>query len=213
MAATNRAYRSRADAPISIGFNKKELARAQAMLGPQAVTRAMPRAVNKVAVKARAEIVSTIRRDVPIKASALKADFIRLRKATRKSPSATITLAGGRPGLEQFPHRQTAKGVKYKVSKSRGWQLIPHGFIPPPSASKGAGQVMQRFVEGGQFVPRLPIVHRKGPSLASLFRDLPGFARGVYERTLRERLGLELARQVEVELKRQRDRATPGGNA
>lgn len=212
-------------ARISVKVDEAQLARIQRDLGSasRAVKTVMRRAVNKVAVGARAQIVRRVAVDIAVKQSELRARNIKLRRASYSVPEAVISVTGKRLSLLKLGSRQLKMGVKYRISRKGGWQKIPQAFqqdskgrpIQMKSGHKGVfirrkGQTGGRIARalsrlglrkktyGTQRVARLPIDELRGPSVPQVFTEVTEFARGVLETRLASRLMLEVDRQMLV---------------
>jgi len=184
------------------------------------ITKAVVRTVNKTAVFGKTQIVHTLQGALNLKTSLLRGGkdikgYIYVKNATQKRWQAEVHIRGTRIPLLAFGARQTAKGVTYQVKRGGARQLLRHGFINVGTSS-GKELVLLRVGEprpplrvlhggtpsGAMVRPRYPIWKQYGPSLTQIMQKLPEYARGVVERTMAERMAMELDRQVQVILDR-----------
>ena len=181
-----------------------------------AMATAVNRALNKTATFARTRIVTDLNASLNLKKSMLRGGkdikgAVRVSPATKRRASAVIIIKGTRIPLIAFGARQTAKGVTYSIKRGGKRQLLRHGFINIGMKS-GKPHVMLRVGEllptkrpghGAEMVrPRYPAWKRYGPTLTQVMQTLPEYAKGVFEDAMRERLTMELDRQVQVILER-----------
>lgn len=149
---------------------------------PGAMTRAMPPALNATAREVRTRLYQAFlaRMNIGRKAS------VKDRLALKPLASPVNWRAGVRIALTRFTvasfkgSRQLKAGVRW--SPRQGMQrMIPRAFIRRGLTNYLTGeymevrQVWKRLDRGGRMVPRYPIQVMRGPSLARVFSDDPGF--------------------------------------
>jgi len=177
-----------------------------------AMSTAVNRALNKTATFAKSRIIEDLRKTINLKTGLLRGGQnvkgkIRVSQATKARHAAIIVIAGTRIPLIAFGARQTAKGVTYQIRRGGKRQLLAHGFIQIGIKS-GKPHVLLRVGElrptkrpgrGAAMVrPRYPAYKQYGPTLPQIMQTLPQYAQAVLERTMGDRLAMELDRQVQV---------------
>lgn len=177
------------------------------------VQRVLSRAINKVAVSARTQIIRRVAAEITVRPRELRDKNIRLRKADYRSLAARIWITGRRIPLLSFAARPTARGVSYAIRKGRR-QVLAHAFIASMGSGhrgvmirSGPARLSRRLKTGrgrgrgmvtGMTRPRLPISERFGPSVPQVVQDIAEFAAGVLERRIGQQLEFEVGRQVDV---------------
>lgn len=177
------------------------------------------RAVNKVATWARTAFAKAVSKQVAIKQAAAK-KAISLTRATYRKPVAHVRITGKRISLVEFPHRQTRKGVSYRIGKGGKRTLLPGGFLATmKSGHRGAfvreygtgilgaakslirrkAKTARRLLSAGKDnrVPRLPIREVRGPSIPGVIQKAEGLLAGILAEA-DKRLKMETERQVQV---------------
>lgn len=154
---------------VSVHSNFKDIQLAFRNLADKEMDQAVARALNKVAVTARAEASKSLQAEgYGIKASAIKASF-RIKKATRSDLEAWLRATGRPIPLINFDARQIRGGVSVKVKGKR--TLLKHAFIATmPNGHTGVfervGKAHKTRVSNGKTVRSgLPIKELFGPSI------------------------------------------------
>jgi hypothetical protein len=161
---------------IKITINQGMLARFQQKIKdhPKKAMKAVAGAINDTAKHEASLISKRIREEVNIK----KADvdkYIHTTRATPERLAATVTLEKSKKiPLEYFSGRQTALGLTYRIAKSGGRTLVPHGFLAK-GGSLGGHAFVRKFKNetkgkgSGPLVGRLGIRKLEGPSAWGVF--------------------------------------------
>ena len=163
------------------------------------ILRALPRAVPRVfrrAIGRTVDMAATdMKRRVSTKVTLKKGDIARGISKTKSTYYGSIGAKEWRPGLLEFPGtKQTPHGVRYRVSRTAGRQMIPHGFIQ--TMQSGHRGVFTRTRE-----TRLPIGEKRGPSIWKIIQGEPGLLKAVTD-AAGDRLGKIINDQIGVEFKR-----------
>lgn len=125
-------------------------------------------AVNRATRGTKVPISREIRKELVIKASAMKDQIRVTRKATKQSLMGVVRLdKSERISLKHFGARQTKAGVSYRISKSKGRQVAAGAFQGPKLGvmfAKFKGVVFARIGKA-----KLPIRKLMGPSPWGVF--------------------------------------------
>lgn len=125
-------------------------------------------AVNATSKKSKSIINKEIRQELATTASAVGKTIAIKRAAKPGFPSAFVEVKKtARIPLRDFGAKQTAKGVTYKISKTKGRQTAPGAFQgPKPGVMKASwkGHVFKRAGKA-----RLPIIKLFGASPHGVF--------------------------------------------
>ena len=107
---------------LTIQADEAKIERVKRILGafPRKAPMVMARAINKITVGARAEIVRGIAAEIAVKQSELRARNVRVSKASYTRWSARVRVTGRRIPLKKFGARQTRRGVTYRIRKGGG---------------------------------------------------------------------------------------------
>jgi hypothetical protein len=182
---------------------------------PHAIDRIVVRAVNKVGVAVRTDVVRTICREVTLKPTVVRDRNVLLTKAGYDSPRAVVLVSGRRIPLRDWAARQTAKGVSYAIRpgarKTLAGSFKEARFtkVPIQMASGHTGVFVRR--PGGKHrlvngrPSQLPIVETYGPSVPQVVLGVQEYANGVMEERIAGQLASEISQQAELVLGR------PGG--
>jgi hypothetical protein len=183
---------------IDIQISKSQLKRLNKFLQryPKAAPKIISRSINKTATTARTDISRDVNKTYSLKVGAIK-KMIRLFRATRRRWRADLKLANYRIPLKQFSARQIKSGVSYKIKKSGGRKKIYAFIAKMPSGHEG---VFMRAGSEGNYVPRLPINEKHGPSLSAIFDREPGLGDGNIRKANRE-LEKQIDRQIAAVLR------------
>ena len=164
---------------------------------PKGIVKVETRAVNKIAVSARADIVREVRKDLNLKAGELKKRNITLKKARYKNPAALIKVSGKRIPLAKFGARQIKSGLAYKIDPQGGRKKVLGAFMAT-MPSGHVGGFTRKLEDGTNRVDRLPIDELQGPSVPKVFLGIGRFAASVHQARLSRDLAAELLTQVFV---------------
>lgn len=162
--------------------------------------RAVSRGINKTAANVKVAMSRAIADDLRLKVSTVKAQ-IGIRQAIPGRLTAQVTASNKRIPLIEFtargpvPSRGKGRGVTVRLPGSQG--RYPHAFI----AVVGRGRHRGVFERKAGYA-RLPIVEKKGPSIARVFDK---HAKVGAERHA-EQLGKNVAHEIEFELHKLRGR-------
>jgi hypothetical protein len=143
---------------------------AEAIKGtPRKLKRELAAAVNATAKKTKTIMAREIAKELivarkeindKVSATAAKGNASEIVARVRVSKTGKISL-------KRFNARQTASGVAYKASKSRGARTIPNGFMGPKPGTVAMRLGGHAFVRKGK--ARLPIIKLHGPSPWGVF--------------------------------------------
>lgn len=164
------------------------------------ILRALPRAVPRVfrrAIGRTVDMAATdLKRRVSTKVTLKKGNIARGISKTKSTYYGSVGAKEWRPGLLEFPGTKEKKphGVSYRLSRTAGRKMIPHGFIQ--TMQSGHRGVFTR-TRG----TRLPIGEKRGPSVWKIIQGAPGLLKAVTD-AAGDRLGKLINDQVGVELKR-----------
>jgi hypothetical protein len=157
---------------------KADISRALAKLqsAPKDVmTRAVPRALNRVAAEAKTESSRSIRAaGYKLKAGAIKKQ-ISIRRATRSELKAIVKATGKPIPLIEYAAREVSTGVSVAVKGGR--KIIKHAFIATmPTGHKGVyvrvGKGHKKVIKNGKVIwSGLPIKQLYGPSIPAAFSN------------------------------------------
>lgn len=202
---------------IEIRIDRQQMDEAAELLRgvKNGLARAASRAVNKVAVAARTELIRHVTSEINIKASDIRERNFGLDKANIRKLFARIRGEGERIALIRFAARQTRRGATYAIRRG-GRKILPGGFIAVmDSGHVGVYKRARARVKAARsrkyrarWLGTLPIFEPRGPSIPRVIQDWEQFARGVWDRNTGEKLRKELDVQVGLLLER---RPAPGG--
>jgi len=190
---------------VDKGFARK-LAR-QGLSGPE-VQKVLTRAVDKVAVSARAQILDVLAGQIAVTKTELRNRNVLYKRPRYEYPEAVITITGRRIPLARLGARETKDGVTYQIRRGGARVLATGAFMA--TVGNGHVGVFQRrgdprqgirvFARGGQRMvrPRLPIREMYGPSVPTLVEDAPELADQIFLDQIAERLEAEIDQQVTV---------------
>jgi len=168
---------------------------------PKGIVKIETRAVNKIAISARTEVVREVRKELNVKAKELKDKNIALKKARFKNPQAIIKVSGRRIPLAKFGARQIKSGLTYKIDPQGGRKKVIGAFMATmPSGHEGA--YVRKKEDGTNRVDRLPIDELQGPSVPKVYLGIGRFAASVHQARLSAQLQKELLTQVLVLLQK-----------
>lgn len=167
------------------------------------VAQVTSRAINKVAVSARTQIVRRVAKDINVKQSELRDHRVKLRQASYNSLIAWIFVSGKRLPLGMFSPRETKLGVRYRIRRGQRAD-VPGAFV---ATAKGQGRVQvfaREYVDGtsGKRVGRHPLRMLRGPAIGQVVQDIEEFAPAVLDRQLAEKLEGEIDNQLGLVLAR-----------
>jgi hypothetical protein len=189
---------------LDIRVDSAELKRIEAELRgiPGGMARAVPPALNAAAREERTWLYQQFCSRLNIARKTSVRDRLELRP--RASPfnwSAGIRIALSRFTVAGFKGvRQTRRGVTWSPVAGQS-RLIPRAFVRGGFTHYRSGeyiearQVWRRAERAGRMMPRYPIQVMRGPSLAYVFAQDPGF-QGQAERTGSAILSKKLDQQV-----------------
>jgi len=157
-------------------------------------SKALPRALNKVADQAKVQASREIRAaGYQLKVSVIKA-AITLKRANRNTLQAEVIASAPMMPLYAYAARRTKKGITVAV-RSGQRKLIqnPHAFIA--TLRSGHTGIFERVVVvGGKRSPRLPIRELYGPSIPQAFANKT--VQQALVRVVRERFPAILEREI-----------------
>lgn len=196
---------------IQIIVNEQQFAEATRLLAdvPQGLPRAITRAVNTVAVSARAEIVREVAKTLNVTQTAVR-KCIAVKNATFTTLAATVRVTGSRIPLEQLGPRwsRSAAGASYMIHRAGGRVTAPGTF--EQTMHSGHVGVFKRtgvrvVMEKGSYVGKLreQIQEKAGPSVpeAIIGTTRPGIeelSKEVLDRFLADRLAGKIDEQVRL---------------
>lgn len=161
--------------------------------GLEAMGRSAPiilaRSLNRAASEGQTAMVKAISADTGIQQKNVRRE-IRLDKANKTRPVATVIIAGKRIPLIAFgargpePSRGRGRGVSYRLPTGRG--RVPQAFITTVGAGGHRGVFKRRKTK------RLPIVELRGPSLPHVFEKFFPTFRTVAEQSLLKNVAHEI---------------------
>jgi hypothetical protein len=186
--------RKRAGVTMFVAVDEAKLKELQDLCRGQAelVPKILARAVNKVGVAARTEIVREVASQVNVKIGELKARRVTLSKAYGENPEARIRISGRRIPLQDFGARQTKKGVSYAIRKG-GRKVFARSF----QATMASGHVgVFTRAKAESKAPRLPIFEKAGPSIGEVVSGIESLAQDVFDRRVADDLAAEIDNQV-----------------
>ncbi len=184
---------------IEVNLDEASLRSAQRMLRniPRGLNKVVSRAINKVGVWARKRIVDKVAADLPVKKGTLKKHNVKLKRASYFKWRAEINITGKRIPLIELKARAIKRGgVSYSIRKAGGRRRHKQAFIA--TMRSGHKGVFARAGSNAGRVPRLPIIEQRGPSVPQVFENIQEFSSGLLETRMANKLGIELATQVEV---------------
>jgi hypothetical protein len=173
---------------LNVSFDAREVERALTDLERQALPAAMTRALNKTATAVRANVTRQIRKERPgLKAGTIR-EQLKIERAKRRLPEASV-VASGRPiPLRDYGARKTKAGVTVQVGPG-GRKRVAHNGNRAFVVDRIGGHVFAR--EGRK---RLPIKKLYGPSIPSTFLKEP------IVQAMREEAGRTMPKRLREEL-------------
>ena len=203
---------------INIGIPEAKLAEINAMLDgvPMGFQRALSRAINKVGVAARTQVLRMIVKEINVTQTELRDKNIRFRRASFDKLFAILEVKGNRIPLIKFGARRTNKGASYAIRRGQR-TVAPHSFLQTMKSGHrgvylrtGEPTLGRRLRRGrgpgsgmaGLVRPRFPITELAGPSVPQVVIDAEEFANGTFERLMGEKLESETDVQVGLILER-----------
>ena len=196
---------------LTIQADEAKIRRVQKTLAafPRAAGKVISRAINKVATGARAEVVRAIAGQIAVKQSELRAQNVRLDKASYRLWRAQVRVTGRRIPLKRFGARQTRRGVTYRIRKSGGRGTATGAFL----AIMDTGHVgvfgrrpgwTHRFPRGRASGRKhgLAIQELYGPSVPEVMKNAVDLAAERLDRRIAERLDAEIDRQLAFVMER-----------
>jgi len=188
---------------VEIKFDKKKLARVQALLKgiPGALPRVMSRAINKTTLAARTRIVRAIAAEIKVKQKTIR-QRISLDRATYTRWQAKLHITGRRIPLIYFGARQMAGGdIRYQINPTGGPTTISYDKESNPvfigTLKSGHRGVFRRLGK------RLPITELFGPSIPAVYEKAPGLAARMLKEAYRD-LDKNIDYQLELVFARRR---------
>lgn len=176
---------------VEIKADYSKIARLQKQLAhiPNGINKVVVRALNKVAAKAKTEIVRKVASESGAKQKAVRA-AINVVKASYQKWSATIQIKNKRVPLIKFGARQTNQGVRYKIPGGE-MGFLKSAFI----------QVMPKTGHRGVFSRktkrRLPMREHYGSGIGSIYEQAPNVASKIISEVYRN-LNSQIDTQVKV---------------
>jgi len=149
---------------IDVRVDTAEVKRALEALGKREARAAVNRALTRATRSTASEASKAVRDDLNVKAQALRGKDGRTIQTTRPSElSAKVVIKGQGLPLSLFKGtRQIKRGLSVQVLKSGARKVLSRGrFLHPRT-----GTSIQRALEGGQPVPRVPTDVLFGPAVA-----------------------------------------------
>lgn len=188
-------------AGIRIEIDQADLDRVRSALRDikNGAERAMTRALNDTASKAKTLASQEIRKDVKLPAAYVK-DNIQVSKATFGNLTSSISATRRGVLLTRFPYTKLARGgVSVQVSASGGRQKMPSAFIIPRLKNSGVpGIALPREIASqyrkSSYSGRLPYVVLHAPSVSQVLTEV----KDEIAPELDEFLAGELDRQIGV---------------
>lgn len=116
---------------VTIKLSFVQMRQIQSMLRdiPGGLNKAISRAAMRVAKQGRTIISSDIRERVQIKKKDLDKKLIKIKNSGRLGKQLSLIKTSSFP-LKYFSASQTKQGVKYKISKDKGWSIARSAFGP-----------------------------------------------------------------------------------
>lgn len=164
---------------IRIEIDASQLARVRSALSDikNGAERAITRALNSTAAKAKIEASKAIRAEVKLSASYVNGK-ITVTKATFDSPQSSISAERRGVLLTQFPYTILARGgVSVRVSSSRGREKMPSAFVIPRLKNSGVpGIALPKDIANryrkSHYTGRLPYVVLHAPSVSQVLTEV-----------------------------------------
>ena len=124
---------------VGVYISKEQVAQVAEAVAevPRGLSKVLSRAINKVAVKARTQMLKMITGEINVKRKDLRDHNLKLRRASYDKLYARLTITGARIPVFHFKSRQTKRGVSYAIRKGLR-KKIPTAF----QESKGTPIVM-----------------------------------------------------------------------
>lgn len=201
---------------LDVQVDQAALDQVQAMLRgiPGGMRKVSYRACNKVADRAKTRVVRELHSRVQEGSLQQKGirDRVKVHRARKARPWATVRLYGKGISLLRFKARANAKGVTYIDPAGGGRKLARRAFIATMPRSRAKGVFRRREVgrsiehdvakltAEAELVHRLPIDELTGPSLSDVLRDAPGVLDAIVADAYQD-LQKEIITQAEVFLR------------
>ena len=99
----------------------------QRAVNPSTVGKAASNALNRAVTSVRTRISVEVRKEYRMKASAIKKNMVKVRRASPSKLSAEIHVNEGGLKLSDFPYRQTRRGLSVAVKRGKR-RLIKRAF-------------------------------------------------------------------------------------
>lgn len=118
---------------ISVHVDAKinELMKALGDDAPRKVKKEVAIALNNAAKATKNQLAKEVAKELAIAQKEIKSGIAISEKATQDKLGAVVTQKeGGRISLKRFGAKQTAKGVRYRISKTSGARFIKSAFMP-----------------------------------------------------------------------------------
>lgn len=120
-------------------------------------------AINATAKMGQREVSKVVRQELAAPKKTVDKTISISRKANARQLGATVKLSKTRRiSLREFGPKQNARGVAFKISKTKGRQFVAGAFQGPKPGVMKVSWRGNAFIRAGK--SRLPIVKLKGPS-------------------------------------------------
>jgi len=179
---------------VKVQFDEKSFKEAVFLLRaiPRAVPRVFTRAINRAVDSAAVDLKRRVGSILNVRKGDI-AKALKKRRASYSNLTGTISAGEFRPGLIAFTGtRQTKRGVTYRIMRTTGRKLLPHGFIQRMSSG-------HRGVYKRKGISRLPISEQRGPSVwrvitnsKDLLKDATDAAGDKMAKMINQQVGYEL---------------------
>lgn len=191
---------------VDVKVNKAQMADLERTLKgiPRGVPRVLTRAINRVGVAARRQVVKAVSREIAVTQKDLKARNVRLRKANFRTLRARISISGRRIPVLKFGAKQTRRGVTYRIKRGGGRKRIADAFMEAKSGTEIRMPSGHRGVFRRRMGSRLPIDELFGPSVPAVVEGVAELAAETMNRQLGRDLDKEVTKQVGWLLERRR---------
>jgi len=179
---------------VQVEVDKRQMKSVESLLSayPKGAEKVLQRSINKVALAARTKIVKEIREDYRLKSGELKRRNVFLKRASRKTLKAHITIKGSRIPLDRFGARQTRTGISYLINRKKGRQRLCNTFFRDDK--KGVWKRMKKT--------RLPITELHGPSVPEITEGISALQRNNYDKEVAAKLSREIDVQIRLLLEK-----------
>lgn len=178
---------------------------------PSGIEKALNRAINKVAIHARVEVVRMITDRLNLKQSDVRDRNVKLRKASYSNLVAVLAITGRRVPLKDFGasfRQKSGGGVSYAIQRGGARVTIPDAFeATMPSGhvgifkrKPGKGKASRSQTLRAQYPGSLPISKLYGPSVPAALKGIEEFAGGRFAFAMQTRLADEVTTQAALVL-------------